>query len=61
MIFEGVDVRGRLVWGGMESDGMYDMCYVGSDVPMWVGLMGAMLFKSGMLRVFFLCVRDLGT
>ena len=34
----GMGVRGRCVWGGTESDGMYDVCCVEFDVPMWVGI-----------------------
>ena len=50
----GVDVGGRYVWGGMEIDGMYDMCCGGCEVPMWVEMDGAMLLKRVMLWAFFM-------
>ena len=38
----------------VESDGVYDMCCMGCDVPMRVGIDGSMLFMRGMLWVFFM-------
>ena len=42
-----VDVCG----GGMKTNGMYDMCCVGYDVPMWARIDW---------RLCFLCAGDLG-
>ena len=53
-------MRGRCVWGDRENDGMYDVCFVGCDVPMWVEIDGAMLFMRAMLW-YSLCGGDIGT
>ena len=40
-------VQSWRAWGGMESDGLYDMCCVGCDVPMWVGIGGGYVVNKG--------------